>query len=671
MELVHFDADLLLNERQVACTRKSISQMKKKLHDTQLTLILQPTENDLAEMDIWNAKVNELINRREKLDFPSLQNILSENEEASTAPIPILKPASETSSPLLDGQFCGRQSSVMQEKMWEKMKRIELRKRLGTDQAFGANTAGEILRTIDNYQGYNSRNPISRILVRKHHRPGPFDNMSSVPASIGPGQYEKSGPHLCKSGGNIGYQMAFKACPRDKIITATGLRFTSLRRNLASRHNDSDNNYFLRGTDKKFYQNVMQGFSNPKYVTSCSSESAAHFVVDRELYDQQALHQSANFQNCSHPDRIGSFGLKVSGKLNTFAGKPTGVIIPEHSELLRDYTLGALSSLRHNSQSNSQSKDESEICRRHNNNMCGNNRLQGRRNSTEQGYRLCHNGADAGKDQSKCKDGEGRSGSVPFLIPFIHQQKVALPIQAKTLHLESVELTRQPSSPEDSSCNYSKNNENEILIPRGNIKPKSSISRGPLFSRKNTKIVKRIYFPLKRPSFLDMSRTNTYKFQLNRSPIASVDRSSTYDDFEILSGDIETASHIEFPPFDIDLRPVIDKWYIDNNLYSPTKPRTIMKIKNKEYFPLNVKSQQVLTTAENNYEEQQKNVIALSKSDFYLRNSKFLIESSKKLSNDLDNILLPNDASVGSAIISQLFSSSDEFHLFLHQDEMM
>ena len=673
MELVHFDADLLLNERQVACTRKSISQMKKKLHDTQLTLILQPTENDLAEMDIWNAKVNELINRREKLDFPSMQNILSENEEGSTAPWPILKPACESSSPLLDGQFCDRQSSVMQEKIWEKMKRIELRKRLGTDQAFGANTEGEILRTIDNYQGCHSRNPISRILVRKHHRPGPFDNVSSVPASIGPGQYEKSGPHLCKSGGNIGYQMAFKACPRDKIITATGLRFTALRRNLASRHNDSDKNYFLRGTDKKFHQNVMQGFANPEYVSSCLSESAAHFVVDRELYDQQALHQSANFENCSHPDLIGSFGLKVSKKLNFVTGRPTGVIIPEHSELPRDYTLGALSSLRHNSQSNSQSKDVNESCRRHSNNMCGNDRLQGRRNSTEQGNRLFHNGADAGKDQSKCKDGEGRSGSVPFLIPFVHQQKVALPIQAKTLHLESVELTRQPSSPEDSSFDYSRNNEKEILIPRSNIKPKSSISRGPLFSRKNTKIVKRIYFPLKRPSFLDMSRTDTYKFYPKRTPSVSVavDRSSTSDDFEILSGDTETASHIEFPPFDIDLRPVIDKWYIDNNLYSPIKPKTIMKIKNKEYFPLNMKSSQVLTTAEKKYEEQQKNIIALSKSDFYIRNSKNFMESSKTSSNDLDNILLPNDASVGSAIISQLFSSSDEFHLFLHQDEMM
>lgn len=96
-----------------------------------------------------------------------------------------------------------------------------------------------------------------------------------------------------------------------------------------------------------------------------------------------------------------------------------------------------------------------------------------------------------------------------------------------------------------------------------------------------------------------------------------------------------------------------------------------MKIKNKEYFPLNMKSSQVLTTAEKKYEEQQKNIIALSKSDFYIRNSKNFMESSKTSSNDLDNILLPNDASVGSAIISQLFSSSDEFHLFLHQDEMM
>ena len=671
MELIHFDADLLLNERQVASTRKSISHMKKKLHDTQLTLILQPTENDPAEMDIWNAKVNELINRRAILDFPSLQNVLSENEEVSTAPSSIQRPPCESSSLLLKGQFCGRQSSVMQEQMWEKMKRVELRKRLGTDQAFGANAEGEVLRTIDNYQGYNGTNPTSRILVRKHHRPGPFDNVSSVPASIGPGQYEKSGPRLCKPGGDIGYQIAFKACPRDKTITANGLRYTAMRRNLASRHDDSDSNYFLRQTDKNFYRNVMQGFANSEGATSCFSESvgrndffAPHFVVDRERYDQQALHQSANLQDCSELVLTENSKLKASGKLNNAAGGLTKVMDQKHSEFPRDYTLGALSSLRHNSLTDSQSKDFSRSSRRQSNNISENDNLQGRRSSTGQGNRFCNKGVDAGNDQSKCKDGEGRSGSIPSLIPFIHQQKVTVISQPKAVHQESIGLTRQPSSSEEVSYSFFKNNEKQIVIAKNNI------SRGPLFSRKNTKIVKRIYFPLKRTHFQDMSHTDNYKFHLKRSSLASVDKSSTVDDFEILSGDTEMPSHIEFPPFDIDLRPVIEKWYTDNNLYSPIKPKTIMKLKNKEYLPLNV-IPLVLTTAEKTYGEQQKNVIALSKSDYYIKNIDSSIESLTTSSNDLDNILLPSDASVGSAINSQLFSSSEEFLHFLHQDKMM
>lgn len=662
MELVQFDADLLLNERQVASTRKSISRLKKRLHDTQLTLILQPTESDPVEMHVWNIKVNELINRKEKLDFPSMRNILQEKEVVAITAKSIAKPTSETTCVLSNDQHRFRQSSVVQEQMWEKMKRIELRKRLGTDQAFGANAAGEVLRTIENYQGHNGMNTTSRILVRKHHRPGPFDNVSSVPISIGPGQYEKSEPPLSKPGGDIGYQIAFKACPREKTVTASGLRQTAIRRNLANRHEDPDSNYYLRQTDKNFYQNIMESITRTssecaKPYLSESTEginlfSAFDSINDQERYGSQSLDRLTKLEDHYESDK-----LNKSVQLSTVAGRLKKVKHPEHSEI-KDYTLGALLSLRHQFRSDLGTEKAFEPERRYGENILDSDVYQAPRCGTGRLNRSCSSAASTIRD----RDSGFRSGSIPLNLHL----KTSLPLQSESIQCETTEPDRQSLWQDKEPYTFLKNNDCQALLSHNKMKPKSSTSRGPLFVRENTKTVKRIYFPLKKKISSDISGTSSL------SPSSrfkkKVDEAPTSYDFETKLGSTESSAHLEFPSLDTDSRPHIDKWYIDTDLNSPSKEKKAMKIKNNEYESLHTIDSLGLSNTIGASKENLKNVAHLSKSDYYIKNNDLSMDFFSLSSNDMDHILLPQDVTVDAAVTSQLFSSTADFHHFLHQN---
>ena len=229
MELIHFDADLIFNERQVSCARESFSILKKRLHDAQLTLILEPPENEPSEMDDWKAKVHELINRREKLNFPSLRAILEEQREEADTVSDKLLGCKVRVAPL--NRLKSQASNCTQEQVWEKMKRIELNKRLGTDcKAFGARTEGEILRTIENCTSSNSMHPTSRTLRRKSKISGPFTSTSPVPSWIGPGHYDKTEETIRLEAISALRSTCQKTVPREKSLSADPISSKNISR---------------------------------------------------------------------------------------------------------------------------------------------------------------------------------------------------------------------------------------------------------------------------------------------------------------------------------------------------------------------------------------------------------------------------------------------------------
>ena len=658
MELVEFDVDLLLNERQVACTRNSISKMKKRLHDTQLTLILEPPENEPAEIYEWKAKVHELINRREKLDFPTMRMILKEKRDEDALTSPLLKPPDEKINNPPHSRSTNKRSSVTQEQIWERMKKAELRKRLATDcKAFGANQEGEVLRTIENYQGLNSVHPTSRTLVRKTHIRGPFDNTSSVPASIGPGQYDITNNIPLKPGGDIGYQIAFKAVPRDKLVNAGVLRNTAISRNLKSPYREDDSKYFLRKSDISAQHSLLDassGFHESDYDWKLGTDSfsTSDFLIDPDETAIRSLVRSAKIGKGHKYDTKNScqydFSLQLKGLVAKF----------EKSDCfkefeVRDYTLGALTALNQKSD-DVMDPDESFVPERNSSTSDSNFRSE-RRQSFRNGT--------AGK---KCcgDNGSLKLGGSSVLSATTSSQ------QFKQLASSTMPLS-QPKTRKISKGSerlYSFLTTNKKLSPnmRNKNNIKSSISRGPLFSRENTKIVKRVYFPLKKPSVnnLRLFTPNSSLGDIHCSDDTNSNSNSPLDNFEIILDSIDSPHLIKFPPLEVDLRPTLDKWYIENNLYSPSQPKSIIRQRLPEFIPSPCMSPLANTIALAAFKEDRKGATFSPAGTLHKKNSVHTISSLTSSTVDMNGILLPQ-ITLENAISTQIFSSTNEFHQFI------
>lgn len=354
MELIQFDADLTLNERQVSCARESFLILKKRLHDAQLTLILEPPENEPSEMDDWKAKVHELINRREKLNFPSLRSILDEQREEADTISDKLSGCKVRVAPL--NRQKSQASNCTQEQVWEKMKRIELNKRLGTDcKAFGARTEGEILRTIENCTSSNSMHPTFRTLRRKSKISGPFTSTSPVPSWIGPGHYYKSEATTrieATDNSHSTSQMAFKTVPREKGLSADSIRDSISSRNVSHSRRGNGGRTCDQPKDETspcatHRKNLNGGQTN---LTASDIGRSPHQSSDpmislnnARICDRRGVKQRSK-RDDRNDDRRNGMCSNLSSLVAALS-KHVG----SQSEL-KDYTYGALSSLQPNSE---------------------------------------------------------------------------------------------------------------------------------------------------------------------------------------------------------------------------------------------------------------------------------------------------------------------------------
>ena len=53
-------------------TGASLSKVKQRLHDVNLTYQLKPPEDEQIEMYQWEQKINDLMSQNEKLSFPTV-----------------------------------------------------------------------------------------------------------------------------------------------------------------------------------------------------------------------------------------------------------------------------------------------------------------------------------------------------------------------------------------------------------------------------------------------------------------------------------------------------------------------------------------------------------------------------------------------------------------------
>eukprot|EP00596_Hydrurales_sp_CCMP1899_P000779 CAMPEP_0119049470 /NCGR_PEP_ID=MMETSP1177-20130426/64847_1 /TAXON_ID=2985 /ORGANISM="Ochromonas sp, Strain CCMP1899" /LENGTH=551 /DNA_ID=CAMNT_0007026753 /DNA_START=118 /DNA_END=1774 /DNA_ORIENTATION=+ len=492
MELVYFDADLLLNEKQVSCARNSIAAMKKRIHDTQFVLILEPPENEPAEMDEWQMKVHELINRREKLAFPTMKSILAEQKQKE-----VLSKTEDNDEAL----FNESKLNGSQEQLWERMKRKELKKRLGTDcKGFGADPKGEILRTVENYSGSNNSTcDSSRTLVKKSHIKGPFAITSSVPSWISPGQYDKTDAYTSRAEKNKSYQTAFKVTSRDARTPTAPSRGSTSEIGFRSQHKDLISDCYPGKSDKHFLQNTFSSLcdSNSNYdLRNMSNDGSSEFVLDPEGAAIRRNKRNIRLNDRKSDVRNDS-GSGSSIKLNTLV-TAMNKRANRKKHKIKDYSLGALDSLGASLESFSREDSmeeafipEEDIITRNDRqigskSVLGLPRKNGRAN--DDGFRRSSVNSVKKLNDDTGSIGRNSLSSVKLQPGLLSPQ----PRNISPLHDHSI-------LPEV-KINYSFLRKNDEQDPKGGYKAvskhKSSSSRGPLFSRESTKTVQRVYYPM-------------------------------------------------------------------------------------------------------------------------------------------------------------------------------
>jgi hypothetical protein len=218
MQTEPFDVDLVLNERQINAAGKSIKDIKKRLHEAELYLNVEPdVENEPGEWESWKKRVDKLITSKESLPFPKRDDI-SEEVEAKVA---LERRTFDRTLP----------KETKTHDSWEnRLKYLREKQQKGPCKFFGLAAEGEELKTIKPHTGINSSFGEARTLVRKDPRPGLFSERSSLPGWLGPGYYSHVDP---EEGFNAPHSLSsvpFKATARSTKMTAEDLRMSKRER---------------------------------------------------------------------------------------------------------------------------------------------------------------------------------------------------------------------------------------------------------------------------------------------------------------------------------------------------------------------------------------------------------------------------------------------------------
>ena len=286
------DASLILNEQQIAAARSSVKRVKKRLHDTELTLILEPPKNELAEREEWRLKVTELIERKEKLPFPSLKEISHDLEQTEK-----VQRAEQQRVAQEELKRRKPRPVLTDEEKLEQVKRIELKRRIDPNcKFFGPSEEGVPLRTIDHYSGCNTIYAGRRTLVRRNPKVEVFaSTMSSLPPWFGPGYYKDADPALFSSLKETSYQVWVKAQERSGLANADYLRHKKVERSLMKNP--------VRA-DPPFCTQRMSGKNQTPYTT--------------EYAGAGALGSSVASTSSFHPSWAGTGMVDQQGSLGSF-----------------------------------------------------------------------------------------------------------------------------------------------------------------------------------------------------------------------------------------------------------------------------------------------------------------------------------------------------------------
>ena len=302
MEPIPLDSSLLLNEKQIAASRSSVARVKKRLHDTELTLILEPPKNERAEREEWRLKVTELIERKEQLPFPNLEEIEEQLDKKEQQRLRLQSRQDEN-------KRRKPKPFLTDEEKLEQVKRIELKRRIDPNcKFFGPSQEGEPIRTIENYAGCNTIYAGSRTLIRRNPKVEVFaSTVSSLPPWFGPGYYKNADPKLFSALPESSYQVWVKSEERVCADTATDLREKKIERSVMKNPNAR--------ADPPFCTDRLSIKHPPSYMTGVASSmegSTGHLSSWRGQFDTAG--SLASLDSLSVSFKRGSVRSKTTSK---------------------------------------------------------------------------------------------------------------------------------------------------------------------------------------------------------------------------------------------------------------------------------------------------------------------------------------------------------------------
>ena len=232
---------LEMYEAMLTSTGAAISRLKKRLKDTNMAFQLKPPEDEKFETLQWEQKINNIVNFKEKYDFPSVMEIKRARAKRQQG---IAEKNAEKDRIEEDRKAM---HAALAKEANQKLAVLRLGKNFGKANTFGGPGEGEPIKTIERYDGANCVYKGERTLIRKDGRFTKQVGASEIPPWIGPQYYSNLDPAFLAKGlfpPNIS-QIPFKSATSGRNIvghSAEDLRDSMLiRRERLTSFQDNDN----------------------------------------------------------------------------------------------------------------------------------------------------------------------------------------------------------------------------------------------------------------------------------------------------------------------------------------------------------------------------------------------------------------------------------------------
>jgi hypothetical protein len=231
MDFLRTRCNLILHGRMISDVKQSLSLVKKKVSQTELTLNMRPPDFDTQEMEIWNKKVDALVNHKQTIPFPKFREIRKEirqeNEELLRK---IAKEKEDQRLLLLPGRMRYQASldSVRTSKLEFKTEVADKMKNIN----FGEPIKGDVIKIIENYKGANCMiQGDKRVLVRKSRIRDTLETPSGLPLWMGVGYYTNTDPSYLKDKSEMRYKLNFLETNHHTSDELRNTRFKHVERN--------------------------------------------------------------------------------------------------------------------------------------------------------------------------------------------------------------------------------------------------------------------------------------------------------------------------------------------------------------------------------------------------------------------------------------------------------